>query len=876
MRGAQWVRLRLRAIFRRTDVERELDEELRHHLALEAEERVRRGSDAARARREAALAFGGVERWKEECRDARGLRPLEELAQDLRYGMRSLRRRPAFTTAVVGVLGLGIGLSASLFAAFRAVLLEPLPYAEEERLVVLWQTALAESGVRDELAAANFLDLQERIRSLERVAVAMEYSLDAQGVAGPEVIATWRVSSGFFDVLGGRPLLGRALEPSDHAQGRDRVAVLAYRTWMGRFGGDPAIVGRRMILDGEPYEVLGVMPPGFDHPFEKAMWTPLWFSEEDRIDRFAAYLHGVGRLAPGATLGGLRAELDTLAARLAIEQPRSNEGVGFAAEPLRDALVGRSRPLLWTLMSGVGLLLLVACSNVAHLFLARTVARERELAVRAALGAGRSRVRRQLLAEAALLAGAGCALGVAIAWAAVGLLRLHSPPALPRRDEIALDPGVLLFAVALAALTSLAFAVVPATRAARRAQAPAAAAGDGRSVGSRSGGRLGRGLVVAGVGLSFLLLVGAGLLLRSLTTLTRLDPGYRSEGLLAVSVFLYGHYDTADARLAFVRDVTARIGALPGVRAVGVATALPLMEQIGREDAEVRRESPPGQLVTVRGAAVTEGYFAALAIPLRAGRWFAAGDDARMEPVAVISEALARRVFPGEDPVGRTLLVGFPGGPVPRRVVGVVGDVRHASLDEEPQPGVYVPLQQAPSGALHLVVAAERDPAALTGPVAREIWALAPALPLYATATMEELRRSSLHVRGFALALLGAFAGAALLLAGFGVYGLLAGATAERRRELGVRLVLGARGGELVRGVLGDSARLAALGLVLGGTVAAATTRFLGSLLYGVAPLDPYTLFAGGAVILAVAAAAALPPAMRAASTSPASTLRSD
>jgi putative ABC transport system permease protein len=873
------MRLRMRAMFRRAAVEGELEEELRQHLERDVAERVRRGADPAVARREAALAFGGVERWKEECRDARGLgvRLLDELRQDLRFGLRSLRRSRAFTVVVVAILGVGIGLTAALFAAFHGVLLEPLPYRHEDRVVVVWQQGAGEGATRDNLAPATFLDLAERMQGFDAMAAAVEYSLDTMGPEGPAVVPTWLVSEGFFELLGSAPLLGRTFAASEHTAGRDRVVVLSHGYWQRQYGGDPGVVGRTVELDARPTQVVGIMPPGFAFPSEKDAWAPLAFSEEDRRQRFASYLHVVGRLAPETTMAAARGELDAQAARLAAEQPRSNEGVGFVAVPLRDQVVGDVRETLWILMSAVVLLLVVACSNVANLFMARTVTRERELAVRVALGAGRGRVRRQLLTEASLLAAGGCAVGVALAYQAVATIRGLAPAGLPRRDEIALDPWVLAFAAGVAAATVLAFALVPAAKAARRQPADALPGVAVRVTASARSRRLSRGLVVAGVALSFVLVVGAGLLLRSFATLRGVDPGYRADGILAVTLFLYGRYDSPPQQLGFVGELTDRLEALPGVQAVGFSTALPLVDPIGREDARVLPEGAPHDAeVTVRAMAVTPGYFAALRIPLREGRLFTGDDDGRAAPRALISQSLAERLYPGLDPVGRQLVVSFPRGPVRREVLGVVGDVRHSTLDERPGPTVYVPLLQAPSGAVDFVVRGTGDPAALVRAVSRQVWEISPTQPLSAVSTMDELRRSSLRVRELVLALLGAFAAAASLLAALGVYGVLSGATAERRREIGVRLALGARGRQILAGVLGEGARLALLGLVAGGMVAAAATRLLAGLLYDVAPLDAPTFLAAAALLLAAALGAGLAPAWRAASTDPAKTLAGD
>jgi putative ABC transport system permease protein len=877
MRWVTRAGLRLRAILRRGAVEAELDEELRYHIEREVEERVSAGEDPVQARRETALRFGAVDRYKEECREARGVRVLDELRQDVRYGARTLRRSPSFSLVVMILLALGIGLSGALFAAVYEVLLKPLPYRHADDVLVLWQTRRDDAVLRDEFSPANFLDLREWASTFDGIAAAEEYGLDYVGADGPETLMVWRVSEQFFSVLGVEALLGRTFEAAEYEPGRAQVLVLGHQYWQRRFGGDAGVIGRVLELDGEPFEVVGIMPPRFRFPTERAGWVPRVMTEQDRQLRASTYLHVIARPAAIVSAAVALRELESIGARLAAEHPRINAGVTIDAVPLREQIVGNVRPTLLILMSAVVVLLLIACTNVASLFLTRTARREREFGLRSALGARGGRLARQLLTEGALLAAGGCLLGVVVARQGVRAIRALGAADVPQLQELALEPRALAFMVIVSTVTVLAFAALPAWRIARADPRRRLHSSGTRTTVHRR--RLGSGLVIAEVALSFVLVAAAGLLVRSYVTLTRVEPGFRSDHVLATSLYVYGRYDSPADQVAFVREAGERIGSLPGVRSVGVSTSLPLHDRLGREDADVVPEGRvygPGEEPVVRGASVTAGYFETLRIPLQRGRVFTDADDARGPPVAVISESLARRFFPDEGALGRRITVSFPRGPVTREIVGVVGDVRHAGLDETPRPTVYVPFLQGPSGALVFTVRTDHDPDGLARAVAERIWTLAPTLPLYSTVTLDGLRNASLRVRRFSLLLLGMFAGTALALAALGVYGLLNGVTIEQVREIGVRLALGASRVNVLARVLRHGTALALAGLAIGGATALAATQLLRSLLFGVTPLDPWTFLVGGAVILATALLAAFVPAWRAARVDPATTLRAE
>ncbi len=882
MRWLLRLRLRLRTFVRRSAVEAELDEELRFHLERETESLVRQGLAPEQARLEALRAFGGVERYKEECRDARGLRLVDDLRQDLRFGLRSLRKSPGFAVVSVATLGLGIGLSATVFGVVDGVLLKPLPYAHPQDLVVLWQHDRKAGDVRDDVSPPNFLDLRDRTTVFAAMAAAEPFGLDYPTDDGPVTLKVWLVSQGFFDVLGTPALVGRTFRQDEYTAGHERVVILGHGAWRRRFGGDPSVVGRTLSLDGVPYTVVGVMPPEFQFPSGKELWAPRVFGEGDRREqlRAATYLTVVARLNPRTSREVARAELATVAAQLAREHPRANADVGIMLLPLSDQLFGGVRRALLVLLGAVGLVLLGACINVASLSLARAIRREHELAVRVALGAARGRIVRQLLAESLVLTTIGCAAGVLLAHWGIAAVRAMSPADLPRAEQMVLDARVLAYAVSAALLTVSVSGLLPALRSARADLREGLRAGGRGASPGRASHRLRGALVVAQVALSLMLLVGAGLLARSFVSLLRVERGYRPDHVLAINIFVWGHYETGPRRAEFVRQATDRIGALPGVRSVGVSSSLPLSERIGPEDASVAVEGAvapgAGQGTTVRAAVATGGYFETLRIPLRRGRLFSSADDARAVPVAVISESMAHRLFPGRDALGRRLVVSFAGPPEIREVVGVVGDVRHEGLDRDPHPTLYVPHAQSPTGALTFTVRTDGDAAAMLAAVQRQIWTLDRSLPIYGSATMEGLLGASLRARRFNLALLACFALTALVLSAVGVYGVMSQAAGERTHEMGVRMAFGAEAADVLALMLRQGMTLALVGVTIGFLGAASLTGVLRGMLFAIAPLDPVTFGASAALVLGMAAAAALVPALRATRVSPVEALRGE
>jgi predicted permease len=866
--------------FRTRALEREMDDEMRFHVEMEAADLVARGVAPDEARRRAMVSFGGVERYKDEGRDVRGVSPLEDFLRDVRYGVRSLRRRPGFAAVVVLTLAVGIGGTTAIFGAVHGVLLAPFPYHEPDRIITVWTNDRIEGDDRQHVSPPNFLDWRERQRSFSTFAAANPYSMDYLGPDGPEHLGTWLVSEGFFETFGIRPLIGRAFTPEEFTAGRNRVVVIGEDVWRSRFNADPQVIGRQLTLDSVPRTIVGVMPRSFRFAPERQVWQPYVFDDDDRRTRRSTYLTVVGRLRPGTTLGSARSELATISAQLAREYPRTNTGVSATLVPLPEQTVGHVRKALLVLMGAVGLVLLIACGNVAGLLLARAVQREREVAVRVALGAGRGRIVRQLGAESLVLAVAGGVAGLVVAFGGMAAIRALGPDTLPRLDEIAIGPSVLAFALATTLGAAIVFGIAPAVHATPTDVRERLAAGSARSGASRPRRRLQSAFVVVQFALALVLLVGAGLLVRSFVSLLRVERGFDPQGVLAATVQSWAYYPTPDRRAAFVKEATERLAALPGVQGAGVTSALPFAPQIGQDEAgfeiEGRPAASPEESKTVRIAAVTSGYFAALRIPLRAGRMFGSTDARGAALVAIVSEALVRRQFPNQNPLGQRIKVTFGGPVVPRTIVGVVADVRHGGLHEAPQPTVYLPHSQAATGANAFVVRTAGDPLAALGQLRAEFRAINPSMPVASTATLESLLDDSLRERRFHLALLGAFAGVALLLAALGVYGVMSHATSERTHEIGVRMALGARGTDVLRMVMRQGTTLAVAGALGGLLGAAAATRLLRGMLYGVTPLDPFAYLGAGVLLLMAAALACYLPARRAARLDPVRALRAE
>lgn len=820
-------------------------------------------------------------------RDEEGGNGMDGIWMDVRHSARSLRKRPLFTLVTAGTLALGIGSSTAFFSTVHAVLFRDLPYEQPDRIVALFHEN-RETGERgDGFSAANARSLLEDSELLAAAAVAEPWSWDLMVDGRAEALRGWAVSPGFFRAVGVQPPLGRTFLPEeyDYPGEQSPVVLLSYGTWTDRFGADPGIVGSDIVLEGQAVTVVGVLPPGFALPDPAELWGPRSWKPYDEPSRAADYMTGFGRLAPGVALEQARAEVDRLAASLSETHPRTNASLGFRLVPLREHLFGDVRTPLLVLLAAVGLVLLVACANVAGLILARGAERQREYALRGALGAGSGRLFRIVATESFMLAAVGCLLGIGISWAGVEAIRTLGPGHLPRIDGVAVDGTVLAFAVAAGALSAVLGGLVPSLRLARPDLREMMSQGGRGSSASRSSLALRNRLVVAEVAAAVVLLVGAGLLLKSFTVLLDEELGFDPTNRLAVQVFAYGYGQDGRMTLGeFVNGVVDRLEATPGVEAVALTSSIPGATDgtLAAIDIDLpfvvddRAPPPEGQEPRAWSNQVSADYFEVMGIPVLQGRSLLRSDDAEAPPVVVVNETLARRHFGEGDPVGERIVLGAGERRRAWEIVGVVADVRSHGHASAPRPEVYRALTQSGTGSLTFVVHAAGDAASLTNVARETIWEVNPSQSVWGAATLESLLADWTAQRRFNLLLLGGFALVALLLAAAGIYGLVSYSVEQRVAELGIRKALGGRATDIVGMVLREGAALALAGVALGVVGALFLSRFLEGMLFGVEPTDPATFALLSTAVLAVAGLAALVPALRAARLDPMVALREE
>ena len=805
------------------------------------------------------------------------------LLQDLRYGLRMLARSPGFTLAAVVSLALGIGVNTAIFSLVNAVLLKPLPYPDAGRLVMLWEDAAHIGFPQNTPAPANYVDWKAQTNSFEGMAATMWASFNLTGYGEPQKVDGNAVTADLFPVLGVRPALGRGFTAEEERPGADKVVILSHGLWRDAFAGEPAVVGRDIILSGEKYTVVGVMPEGFHflQPYVR-LWVPLAQAPEDWANRGGHYLTVVGRLKRGVSVEQADADLKAITARIARDYPTEAGDLRAYVLPLREQVSGEVRRPLLMLVVAVAFVLLIACANVAGLLLARSAARRKEIAVRVALGATRLRVVRQLLTESALLSAAGGAAGLLLALWSFAFLRQLVPPSLAASAPLTVDARALLFTLAVSLLTATLFGLAPALQASKASPLAGLKLGGGRgAVGGGGGRRLRSAFVVAEVALALVLLVGAALLIQSLQKLRGEYALKTPEQVLTLRTALPANrYQGHVQREAFYDAVLGRVRALPGVVSAGYTTSVPLAWKGGTSGFVVEGRAPePGLGYDAIHRQVTAGYLESLGLPLKAGRYFAESDGPQGEPVAVINEAMARTYFSGGDALGKRFKVGDPDSERPWvTVVGVVGDLRQMGIEAPAKPEFYLPYRQvnyqpwfAPA---HLVVRTSAEPVSLVAAVRREVYAVDPEQPVANVQTMEEILGEESAQRRTGMTLLASFAGLALLLASLGIYGVLSFFVAQHTQEIGVRLALGARPRSILALVLRKGMRLALAGLGLGLVGALLLTRFIESQLFGVSATDPLT-YAGLALLLvAVALVACLVPARRATKVDPMVALR--
>ncbi len=805
---------------------------------------------------------------------------------DFRYGARLLRKSPGLSALIILILALGIGASTAIFSVVDAVLIRPLPFRDPGRLVLVREDIPHFGTGIMPVCASDVPVFERQNRVFDEMGVFRVEGMDLTGAGEPERIAAGRSSASLFRILGVRPLIGRTFTRDEDAPGHP-LAVLSYGLWTRRFGGDRGVLGRRITLDRRPYTVIGVMPRGFEFPLRGMpmtgvadLWVPIAFTAEELNTQGDNFDFGVvARLRPGVTLEQANSDVRAIAAGIRQTYPpeyRTDLDLTAKAEPLRQDVVGGSRRLLLVLLGAVGLLMAIACANVANLLLARAATRRGEIAIRSALGAGRARLFRQLLAESLLVAAGGAAAGCLLAvWGSDAFVTLAGK-SIPLLNEVAVDRRVLAFALVLAIATAVLFGLAPFAEFSRGAAGEALKQAGGRAGGGRHAGRLRAALVTAEVALSLMLLIGAGLLLRSFERAIASDPGFRPAQVLTASVTLPGvaYTSTAQAR-SFYERLLERLGRLPGVESVGAGTDLPLRTgNLRIYSVEGQGTSAPRPIVS--HTAVMGDYFRALGIPLKRGRWFDERDRADGPLVMIVSEAAARAFWPGQNPIGKRLKSGPPVSNDPWiTVVGMVGDVKDSALDKAPRNHTYNPaVQNGGMNSLRVAIRAAGRPEDMATALRREVWALDPNVPVVELETMQRIAAESVAPRRFHTLLVAAFAGAALLLAAAGLYGVVSYSVAQRAREVGIRMALGAGHGDVLRLVVGQGMGLCLVGVAVGLAAAAAAGRVLASLLYGIGANDPMTFAAVAAIMIAVALAASYVPARRAARAEPNAALR--
>ncbi|HET6975489.1 MAG TPA: ABC transporter permease [Pyrinomonadaceae bacterium] len=801
---------------------------------------------------------------------------METIFTDVRYAVRSLLKRPGFSLIVVLTLALGIGANAAVFSVINAVLLRPLPYRDVDRVVTLWQNNTKSGISLNEVSPANFIDWKEQSRSFETLAGIEPSGFTLVGDGEPERFSTWLVTSGFFQVAGTDALLGRTFTDEDYQPGNNRVIVLAHGLWQRRFGGDPTIIGRKLTLNGQPFLVVGVMPPEFQLPADREIWAPRVVGEDLRQFRGATFWNVVGRLKPGTTVAQAQEEMNGIAARIAAQYPDVNGGMGANVVPLFEQMTGQIRSALWVLFGAVGLVLLIACVNVANLLLVRGAERQREFAIRRALGAERIRLLRQTLTESLLLALVGGATGVLLASWLVKLITALSSSKILRVEYVNVNLRVVLFACGVSLLTAIIFGLVPAIQFWRHdIQGTLRESGRGAATPVRQ--RVRKALVISEVAVAVVLLTGAGLLFRSFIRLLQVDPGFKKENVLALQVFLPRNYDQPEKMIGFFDQSIEKIRSLPAIEATAVIATPPFtkIEQDATFNVVGHPAPPPGSEPSAFYTPVSSEYLSALNIPLRKGRFFTNFDKADAPPVVVINETMARHYFPNEEPIGQRLAVTFADTET-REIVGVIGDVLHSGLHAEPRPEMYVPHQQSASAYMTFLVRTRTEPATQLASVKHAIREVNPNQTFARTATMEELVSDSLKQRRFNLSLLGLFAAIALLLATIGIYGSISYSTRQRTNEIGLRIALGAQTLDVLRLIVGQGVGLALIGVALGLAAAFLLTRTIKTLLFGVTPTDPLTFLAISVLLIVTAFIASLIPARRATKVDPLVALRSE
>jgi putative ABC transport system permease protein len=803
--------------------------------------------------------------------------------RDIRFGIRMLVKNPAFTAVAVLTLALGIGANTAIFSVIDAALLRPLPYPNADRIVVLYQ--LDQDKQTDNPAPADFLDLRKQSSSFAYLAAHRGLPFNLSGNGQPERVEGAVVTSDFFAALGVRAVQGRTIQPDLDPPGGTSVAVLGYGLWQRRFGGDANIVGRAIEVDGVSRIVVGIMPPGFAFPAGTELWTssrfaavphPLRPTEDPSALRDSHYFESFGRLKPGVTLAQATTEVDTITKRLKQQYGDKEEGFGATLVPLRQDLVGETRPALLILLGAVALVLLIACVNVANIILARGASRQKEMALRIALGAGRFHLLRHLLVESLLLALAGGALGILLALWGLAPLRALVPADMIGGAPIALDSRVLLFTLFASLASGVLFGLIPGSRLLGTDLNVSLQEGGRGSAGGGRARRMRSALVVTEIAMAAVLLIAAGLLLRSFSRLLNVPEGFNPDHVLSLQMALpQARYPKPGDRVAFLKNTLERVDSLPGIASASAISRLPLNPGNSSRSVEIEgRTAPPSGDIAPDYLVVTADYFQTLGVPLLAGRTFTDRDDANALPVAIVSEATARHFWPGQDVIGKHFRGACGDDKTWCQVVGVVGDIKQHHLEQASKLAVYVPFLQDPWAFFALVVRTKLEPASAASAVEGAIHSVDADEPVYNVRSMRDVEAASLSPQRLQIALIGLFAALALILACMGIYGVMAYSVAQRTSEIGVRMALGAQTGNVLGLVLGEGLRLALLGAAIGLAGSFFAARLLSGMLFGVTPSDPFTFASVAVVLVAVAMVACYVPARRATRVDPLVALR--
>jgi putative ABC transport system permease protein len=866
-------------------MDRDLDDEIASHLAEAEEEYIQQGLSPEDARWAALRRFGGVTQTKEIYRQVRSFMWLDDLRRDLRYALRTLRRSPGFTMVAVSTLAVGIGANATIFSVVNAVLLAPLPYADPARLVALKETRPLAGGTTGQrvnvpVSAGSFFDWRQQAPSLEQVAAVVTLDLTYAGGTEPEQIGAAAVSANFFPMLGVAPMLGRNFQPEEERPNAGGVVLLGHGFWQRRFAGDPSAIGQALTLDGRPFTIIGVMPSwfggagsaGLTRNAARELWLPLTLVEG--ASRTANFFDVFARLKPGAALTTAQAEVDAIMQRLEKEFPETNAGRGGKVLSLTEAIFGDVQSTLWLLLGAVVLVLLIACLNVANLLFARATLRSAETAMRAALGASRRRLIQQFFTESLVLTCAGCAAGLMLAWASLQTFMSILPSNVPRMDSVAIDGRVLAFTLLISLLTGMTFGLAPAWQGAQVDLNATLKAASRSSCGGIGRTRTRNALVVTQVALSLVLLVGAGLLLKSFVALRGVDPGFDPRNVISLRVNLSREsYGTSEKQSAYYERLLTEVKSIPGVESAAVVYPVPFASFISNQSFRVPgRPIDPAEQLSAQYNIVSPDYFRALRIPITQGRAFSERDRIGSPPVAIVNETLAQRMWPGENPLGKRLGLGRDES----EVVGVFADIKQRQLDSEPRLQICVPVLQQPARFMFLAARGSSDATMLLPAIRQRSAALDAELPLSDIALLEERVAGSIRKQRFAMLLLAIFAGTALALAVVGLYGVMSYLVAQRTREFGIRMALGAKLRDMLKLIVGHGMKLVLAGLVLGVAGSLALTKVLGGMLFNVRATDPVTFVAVCTLLAAVGATACYLPARRAAKVDPLVALRAE